>query len=87
MTRQLQHAKKRLESYENGSSGDRDGTSMGSRTNSNGSINSMDTGGQHSASHMPGGQHNQHHPANAPLRGPHQEPVSATLVLKFNPLV
>nr|KAG5700622.1 hypothetical protein BaRGS_015452 [Batillaria attramentaria] len=60
LTRQLQHAKKRLESYETGS-GDRDATSMGSRTNSNGSLNSMDASSQHNA--------NQHNAACCSERG------------------
>lgn len=63
LTRQLQHAKKRLEVYESGS-GERDATSMGSRTNSNGSLNSMEAGGQHNASQHSASQHNhQPHPA------------------------
>ena len=73
LTRQLQHAKKRLESYENGS-GDRDGTSMGSRTNSNGSLNSMDNSSNQQAAHHQGQANSQ--PANVQHSRPSQEPVS-----------
>ncbi|KAK7109039.1 coiled-coil domain-containing protein 186-like isoform X2 [Littorina saxatilis] len=74
LTRQLQHAKKRLEAYENGSgNGERDANSMGSRTNSNGSLNSIDNSAQHNTVHHGGHQHN-HHPPNAQSRGPSQEP-------------
>ncbi|KAK7488264.1 hypothetical protein BaRGS_00020423, partial [Batillaria attramentaria] len=72
LTRQLQHAKKRLESYETGS-GDRDATSMGSRTNSNGSLNSMDASSQHNANQHNAGQHN-HQPSAAQPRRQSQEP-------------
>ncbi|XP_076466901.1 coiled-coil domain-containing protein 186-like isoform X2 [Babylonia areolata] len=78
LTRQLQHAKKRLEMLESGGGGggvggggERDVTSMGSRTNSNGSLNSMDNSNQHNA-HPP--HHNTHHPSHPPPRPPSQEP-------------
>ncbi|XP_025094168.1 coiled-coil domain-containing protein 186-like isoform X1 [Pomacea canaliculata] len=57
LTRQLHSARKRLEAYETGS-GERDNLSMGSRTNSNGSLNSTDN-----STHFATNQSNHHHGA------------------------
>ncbi|KAL8615824.1 hypothetical protein ACOMHN_048532 [Nucella lapillus] len=83
LTRQLQQAKKRLEVHENGGGGggggggssERDVTSMGSRTNSNGSLNSMDNSNHHNT-HPPhaAAPHHTTHPPNPQIRLSSQEP-------------
>ncbi|GFO36983.1 coiled-coil domain-containing protein 186 [Plakobranchus ocellatus] len=67
LTRQLQQARRKLEAHD----GKGDGGSMGSRTNSNGSLNSVDNSQQQQHQQQ---QHN-HHQQAPPLTSPQEFPV------------
>ncbi|KAK3610428.1 hypothetical protein CHS0354_016605 [Potamilus streckersoni] len=61
LTRQLQQVRRKLDSYEVSTNGERDTTSLGSRTSSNGSLNTVGTSIEHNSSNAVVSYQSGHH--------------------------